>query len=49
VLNDRVVVDRQGDEPVGDNSEGDRIAGLMGDKTIMIMARWRHGRRPDSA
>jgi ribulose-5-phosphate 4-epimerase/fuculose-1-phosphate aldolase len=38
VLNDRVVVDLQGDEPVGDNSEGDRIADLMGNKTIMIMA-----------
>jgi ribulose-5-phosphate 4-epimerase/fuculose-1-phosphate aldolase len=38
VLNDRVVVDSQGDEPVGDNSEGDRIGDLMGDKTIMIMA-----------
>ena len=38
VLNDRVVVDMQGDEPVGDTSEGDRIADLMGNKTIMIMA-----------
>ena len=37
-LNDRVVVDAHGDEPVGDNSEGDRIADLMGDKSIMIMA-----------
>ncbi len=36
-LNDRVVVDNQGDAPVGDISEGDRIADLMGDKTIMIM------------
>ncbi len=32
-LNDRVVVDTQGDEPVDDNAEGDRIADLMGDKT----------------
>jgi ribulose-5-phosphate 4-epimerase/fuculose-1-phosphate aldolase len=38
VLNDRVVVDTQGDAPVADTSEGDRIADLMGDKTIMIMA-----------
>jgi len=38
LLNDRIVVDMQGDEPVRDNSEGDRIADLMGDKTIMIMA-----------
>jgi ribulose-5-phosphate 4-epimerase/fuculose-1-phosphate aldolase len=37
-LNDRVVVDLQGDAPVEDNTEGDRIADLMGDKTIMIMA-----------
>jgi ribulose-5-phosphate 4-epimerase/fuculose-1-phosphate aldolase len=37
-LNDRVVVDAHGDEPVDDNSEGDRIADLMGDKTVMIMA-----------
>jgi ribulose-5-phosphate 4-epimerase/fuculose-1-phosphate aldolase len=37
-LNDRIVVDTHGDEPVDDNSEGDRIADLMGDKTIMIMA-----------
>ena len=38
MLNDRVVVDLEGDEPVHDNVEGDRIADLMGDKTIMIMA-----------
>ena len=37
-LNDRVVIDKKGDEPVDDNSEGDRIADLMGEKTIMIMA-----------
>src|SRR3954447_2398704 len=37
-LNDRVVVDNGGGQPVLDNSEGDRIAGLLGDdKTIMIM------------
>jgi ribulose-5-phosphate 4-epimerase/fuculose-1-phosphate aldolase len=38
MLNDRIVVDLAGDEPVADNSEGDRIADLMGNKTIMIMA-----------
>ena len=38
VLNDRVVVDVRGDEPVADTNEGDRIADLMGNKTIMIMA-----------
>ncbi|MBV9432096.1 MAG: class II aldolase/adducin family protein, partial [Hyphomicrobiales bacterium] len=36
-LNDRVVIDTKGDEPVDDNSEGDRIADLMGERTIMIM------------
>ncbi len=38
LLNDRVVIDREGDQPVSDDGEGDRIARLMGDKTIMIMA-----------
>ena len=38
LLNDRVVYDLEGDEPVGDNEEGDRIARLMGDKSIMVMA-----------
>jgi ribulose-5-phosphate 4-epimerase/fuculose-1-phosphate aldolase len=37
-LNDRVVIDEEGDEPVDDNAEGDRIADLMGERTIMIMA-----------
>ena len=37
LLNDRIVVDLQGDEPVRHNQEGDRIADLMGDKTIMVM------------
>ncbi len=36
-LNDRVVADIWGGQPVHDNDEGDRIAGLLGDKTIMIM------------
>ena len=38
LLNDRIVIDLEGDEPVHDNNEGDRIARLMGDKTVMIMA-----------
>ena len=38
LLNDRVVIDLQGDEPVDDHSEGDRIAGLLGEKTILLMA-----------
>ncbi len=37
-LNDRVVIDAGGEQGVGDNVEGDRIAKLLGDKTIMIMA-----------
>ncbi len=36
-LNDRVVIDNWGGQPVLDNEEGDRIADLLGDKTIMIM------------
>lgn len=38
MLNDRVVYDREGYAPVADNEEGDRIARLMGDKTVMVMA-----------
>jgi len=38
MLNDRVVYDMEGDEPVGHNEEGDRIARLLGDKSIMVMA-----------
>lgn len=37
LLNDRTVYDPEGDEPVRHNEEGDRIARLMGDKTIMVM------------
>jgi ribulose-5-phosphate 4-epimerase/fuculose-1-phosphate aldolase len=37
MLNDRVVYDNAGDKPVGDSTEGDRIADLMGDKTVMVM------------
>ncbi len=37
LLNDRIVVDRNGIRPVHDNDEGDRIAKLFGDKTIMVM------------
>jgi ribulose-5-phosphate 4-epimerase/fuculose-1-phosphate aldolase len=36
-LNDRVVVDLWGGQPVHDNDEGDRIASLLGDKTILLM------------
>ncbi len=38
LLNDRVAVDREGDQPVDDNAEGDRIARLMGERTILVMA-----------
>ena len=37
LLNDRTVYDGEGDEPVHSHEEGDRIARLMGDKTIMVM------------
>jgi len=37
-LDDRVVYDDAAHGPVGDNEEGDRIARLMGDKTVMVMA-----------
>lgn len=38
MLNDRVVYDDMAHGPVGDNDEGDRIARLLGDKTVMVMA-----------
>jgi len=38
MLNDRIVIDTMGDEPVADNSEGDRIADILGNKTILLMA-----------
>ncbi len=37
LLNDRVVVDPEGAEPVSSHAEGDRIAALLGDKSIMVM------------
>jgi ribulose-5-phosphate 4-epimerase/fuculose-1-phosphate aldolase len=37
MLNDRTVIDNGGGQPVHDNEEGDRIADLLGDKSIMIM------------
>ena len=36
-LNDRIVYDDEGYEPVDDNAEGDRIAKLLGDRTILVM------------
>jgi ribulose-5-phosphate 4-epimerase/fuculose-1-phosphate aldolase len=38
LLNDRIVYDREGYAPVADTDEGDRIAQLLGDKTVMVMA-----------
>jgi ribulose-5-phosphate 4-epimerase/fuculose-1-phosphate aldolase len=38
LLNDRVVYDLEGDEPVGHDEEGDRIARLLGEKSVMVMA-----------
>ncbi|WP_203072405.1 class II aldolase/adducin family protein [Falsiroseomonas ponticola] len=37
LLNDRVVYDHEGDEPVHHNEEGDRIARCLGDKSVMVM------------
>lgn len=37
LLNDRIVYDTAGYEPVHDNEEGDRIARLLGDRTILVM------------
>ncbi len=37
LLNDRIVYDGLGDEPVTRDDEGDRIARLMGGKSILIM------------
>ncbi len=38
LLNDRVAVDLGGVKTVHDNEEGDRIAALLGDKSILVMA-----------
>lgn len=37
LLNDRTAYDSEGNEPVHRNDEGDRIAGLLGDKSILVM------------
>jgi ribulose-5-phosphate 4-epimerase/fuculose-1-phosphate aldolase len=37
MLNDRIVYDTEGYEPVHDNEEGDRIARLLGDRSILLM------------
>ena len=37
-LNDRVAIDVGGQSPVSDLSEGDRIANLLGERTILLMA-----------
>jgi ribulose-5-phosphate 4-epimerase/fuculose-1-phosphate aldolase len=37
LLNDRIVYDTEGYEPVDDNEEGDRIARLLGDRSILLM------------
>jgi ribulose-5-phosphate 4-epimerase/fuculose-1-phosphate aldolase len=38
VLNDRIAYDDQHNGPVLDDSEGDRVARVLGDKTILLMA-----------
>jgi ribulose-5-phosphate 4-epimerase/fuculose-1-phosphate aldolase len=37
LLNDRIVYDHEGDEPVHHNEEGDRIARCLGEKSVMVM------------
>jgi ribulose-5-phosphate 4-epimerase/fuculose-1-phosphate aldolase len=37
LLNDRVVIDNDAERGANDTNEGDRLASLLGDKTIMIM------------
>ncbi len=37
LLNDRVVVDQGGDEPAGSHAEGDRMAAVLGSKSILLM------------
>lgn len=37
ILNDRVVYDTEAEAPADTNEEGDRLARLLGDKTIMVM------------
>ncbi|MBL8698589.1 MAG: class II aldolase/adducin family protein [Alphaproteobacteria bacterium] len=38
MLNDRVVYDRDSYTPAGDIEEGDRLARVLGDKSVMVMA-----------
>lgn len=37
LLNDRIVYDEEVNGPVADNTEGDRLGRILGDKTILIM------------
>ncbi len=37
LLNDRVVIDQGGDEPAGSHAEGDRMAAVLGEKSILVM------------
>jgi ribulose-5-phosphate 4-epimerase/fuculose-1-phosphate aldolase len=37
LLNDRVAIDNGGDRPADDNTEGDRLAAALGDRTILVM------------
>jgi ribulose-5-phosphate 4-epimerase/fuculose-1-phosphate aldolase len=38
LLDDRIAYDDEAHGPVADNEEGDRIAKLMGEKTVLVMA-----------
>lgn len=37
LLNDRIAIDPDGDEPAGSHAEGDRLAAALGDKSILVM------------
>ena len=37
LLNDRIVIDQGGDEPANSHAEGDRMAAMLGDKSILVM------------
>ena len=37
LLNDRIAIDQGGDEPAASHAEGDRMAAVLGDKSILVM------------
>ena len=37
LMNDRIAYDDHGDEPAGSDSEGDRLAAALGDRSVLVM------------